>query len=294
MDSENSEANALPLVSSVLHPTDFSTASEEAFAHALAIAQIRQTEFTILHVGSETDAEKAHKRFPGVRETLEHWGLLKPDSPGSAVLDELNIQVNKITLHGSDPGLETLRYLADNPVDLIVLATEGRAGLPRWIVPSVAETLARSSRTMSLFVPHGVKRAPVSLAGGILSVHNILVPVDHQPHPGAALEFARRAAEAIGDGVVTITLLHVGDAHFPAQRLENGPNWSWRVKTCAGDAVAQIIKTANEVQAELIVMTTTGHNGVLDVLRGSTTEQVLRGSPCPLLAVPARFSTQDS
>jgi len=89
-------------------------------------------------------------------------------------------------------------------------------------------------------------------------------------------------------------LLHVGDAHFPAQRLENGPNWSWRVKTCAGDSVAQIIKTANEIQAELIVMTTTGHNGVLDVLRGSTTEQVLRRSPCPLLAVPARFSTQDS
>jgi nucleotide-binding universal stress UspA family protein len=147
---------------------------------------------------------------------------------------------------------------------------------------------------MSLFVPHGVKRAPVSLAGGILSVHNILVPVDHHPHPGTALEFARRAAEAIGDGVVTITLLHVGDAHFPAQRLENGPNWSWRVKTCAGDSVAQIIKTANEIQAELIVMTTTGHNGVLDVLRGSTTEQVLRRSPCPLLAVPARFSTQDS
>lgn len=288
MDSATS--NALPLVSSVLHPTDFSAASEQAFAHALAIAQLRQTEFTILHVGAEKDAEKAWARFPRVRETLEHWGLLKPESPGSAVLDELNIRVNKVTLHGSDPGLETLRYLDKNPADLIVLATEGRAGLPRWIEPSVAETLARSCRTMSLFVPRGAKRAPVSLADGILSLHNILVPVDHHPHPGASLEFARRAAEAIGAGVVTITLLHVGDVHFPAQRLENGPKWSWRVKTCAGDAVEQIVKTADEVEAELIVMTTAGHNGVLDVLRGSTTEQVLRRSPCPLLAVPDRYS----
>jgi nucleotide-binding universal stress UspA family protein len=290
MDSEKKDSNELPLVSSVLLPTDFSPASEEAFAHALAIANIRQTELTILHVGSEQDAEKARMRFPRVRETLERWGLLQPSSPGAAVLDELNIKVKKVTLHGTDPGLETLRYLKDHPVDLIVLATEGRAGLPRWIEPSIAETLARSSRTMSLFVPHGAKRAPVSMAGGILSVRNILVPVDHQPQPLAALEFARRAAEQVGDGIVTITLLHVGDDHFPAQRLENGPKWSWRVKTCAGDAVTQIIKAANEVQAELIVMTTTGHNGVLDVLRGSTTEQVLRRSPCPLLAVPDRYS----
>jgi nucleotide-binding universal stress UspA family protein len=186
-------SNALPLVSSVLHPTDFSAASEQAFAHALAIAQIRQTEFTILHVGDENDAEKAWTRFPTVHKTLEHWGLLKPGSPDSAVLDELNIRVKNVTIRGSDPGVETLRYLAKHPVDLIVLATEGRAGLPRWIEPSVAESLARSSRTMSLFVPSGVQRAPVSLAGGLLRLHNILVPVDHDPHPGASRSLKVRA-----------------------------------------------------------------------------------------------------
>jgi len=34
------------------------------------------------------------------------------------------------------------------------------------------------------------------------------------------------------------------------------------------------------------VMSTAGHEGFLDALRGSVTEQVLRHSPCPLLAVP--------
>jgi nucleotide-binding universal stress UspA family protein len=193
-------SNALPLVSSVLHPTDFSAASEQAFAHALAIAQIRQTEFTILHVGDENDAEKAWTRFPTVHKTLEHWGLLKPGSPDSAVLDELNIRVKNVTIRGSDPGVETLRYLAKHPVDLIVLATEGRAGLPRWTEPSVAESLARSSRTMSLFVPSGVQRAPVSLAGGLLRLHNILVPVDHDPHPGASRSLKVRAPVCASDG----------------------------------------------------------------------------------------------
>jgi hypothetical protein len=33
----------IPLVGSVLHPTDFFEASNQAFAHALAISVIRQT-----------------------------------------------------------------------------------------------------------------------------------------------------------------------------------------------------------------------------------------------------------
>jgi nucleotide-binding universal stress UspA family protein len=33
-------------------------------------------------------------------------------------------------------------------------------------------------------------------------------------------------------------------------------------------------------------MTTKGHDSVLDFLRGSTTERVLQGARCPLLAIP--------
>jgi nucleotide-binding universal stress UspA family protein len=34
-------------------------------------------------------------------------------------------------------------------------------------------------------------------------------------------------------------------------------------------------------------MATEGHEGILDALRGSVTEQVVRRAPCPVLAVPA-------
>ena len=50
--------------------------------------------------------------------------------------------------------------------------------------------------------------------------------------------------------------------------------------------VEEIIEAANEISADLIVMMTVGHEGILDTLRGSTSEQVLRHAPCPLLAVP--------
>jgi hypothetical protein len=43
--------------------------------------------------------------------------------------------------------------------------------------------------------------------------------------------------------------------------------------------------------ADLIAMLTAGHEGVVDALRGSTSEQILRHSPCPVLAVPDAWVT---
>jgi nucleotide-binding universal stress UspA family protein len=47
------------------------------------------------------------------------------------------------------------------------------------------------------------------------------------------------------------------------------------------------VDDATEQPADLIAMATEGHKGFLDVLRGSTTERVLRDARCPVLAVPA-------
>ena len=65
------------------------------------------------------------------------------------------------------------------------------------------------------------------------------------------------------------------------------PGWSWSRIQQHGDVVETIRAAAVETQADLIVMVTAGHEGILDALRGSTTEQVLRHAPCPVLAVPA-------
>ncbi|MGI9202494.1 MAG: universal stress protein, partial [Woeseiaceae bacterium] len=94
----NNTAAAIPLVRSVLHPTDFSPASDRAFAHALAIALLRQTDFTILHVGPENASDADWSRFPSVRQTLERWGLLDAGSPRSAVMDDLQVRVKKVAI----------------------------------------------------------------------------------------------------------------------------------------------------------------------------------------------------
>ncbi len=280
---------ATPLVESVLHPTnlDFSQASERAFAHALAIALLGETEFTILHVGPEHGSDVEWKNYPSVRQTIERWGLLEPGSPESAVFDEFRVKVRKMALRSRNPVKATAGFLDHEPTDLIVLATEGREGAASWFNRSNAEAIARWSRTMTLFVPTDSKRNLVSLKDGKRSLKNILVPVDWQPDCTGALEFARRTAEILGDGKVTITLLHVGASQPIIPALEEGAKWSWQVEKLQGEPVEEILSAADKNVADLIVMATAGHEGVLDVLRGSITEQVLRKAPCPLLAIPA-------
>jgi nucleotide-binding universal stress UspA family protein len=278
--------DSVPFIESVVHATDFSPANERAFAHALAIAAIRRARFTILHVGTERDA--SWQRFPRVRAVLERWGLLAPGSSQADVAEKLGVRVTKTSIASRFPALAIANFLADAPADLLVISTEGRDGAARWLHGSVAEAMARWSRTMTLFVPKAVDRSIVSPTDGHLTLNNILIPVDRTPDASAAVQFATRAAAIIGDGHVTITLLYVGNEFdMPRLRTEDGDGWSFARLCRNGDPIAEIAAAAEAVRAELIVMPTAGRSGVFEALKGSTTERVLRRARCPLLAVPA-------
>jgi nucleotide-binding universal stress UspA family protein len=54
-----------------------------------------------------------------------------------------------------------------------------------------------------------------------------------------------------------------------------------------GTVVEEILKTAREISADLIVMGSHGHGPVYNLLVGSVTEGVLKSGQCPLLLVPA-------
>ena len=275
-----------PFIETVVHPTDLSPASERAFAHALAVAVMRRARLRILHVTA--DDRPAWDEFPAVRATLERWGLLRPGSPRSAVFDELGVTLTKRSIPGSSPARAVVDYLDEAPADLLVVATEGRDGRAQWLHGSVAEAMARRSRTMTLFVPAQADRTFVSLGDGTLTLNNLLIPVDRTPDAAAAIEFARRVAEIGGDGKTTISLLHVGaEKDMPRVEAVDGDRWTFAHMRREGEPVAEILAAAELVGADLIVMPTAGRAGVFEVLRGSTTERVVRQARCPLLAVPA-------
>ena len=264
---------------SIVHPTDFSSASLDAFAHALRIAVAARSLLHILHVeGGERDPDM--DRFPRVREMLAQWRMIDADATRAAVAEGLGVKVVKATIESKSPVRGISAYAERHACDLLALMTHSRRGLQRWLEGSVAEVAARATRAPTLFLREGQKGF-VNRETGAVSLDVVLMPVDASVSPLAAFRRIADIAHAI-EPSVKIQLLHVGaelpifEGLLPHVELREGP------------VVETILSYAQEIGADLIAMPTSGRHGLLDALRGSTTEQALHDSPCPVLAVPAK------
>jgi hypothetical protein len=117
-------------------------------------------------------------------------------------------------------------------------------------------------------------------------MEHILIPVDHEPDSGAAVDAGLRALTAYGSGKSRLTLLHVGvGSKFPKVEIAED-TWTVQRVVREGSPAAEILTVANESGADLIIMVTAGTHGWMDAIRGSTTEQVIRETKCPVLAMP--------
>ncbi|MGI9516300.1 MAG: universal stress protein [Pirellulaceae bacterium] len=273
----------------ILHPTDFSEASQLAFAHALAVAVANQANLTIMHVTSDPENVVPWHEFPSVRKTLESWGYLEPGSARHDVSKKLGVRVQKTVGVGDNVVTGILKFLEVNLIDMIVLATEEEAGVPGWLRTQVAVPVAEKSHKPTLFVRSGAKRSSIDPRTGDSSLNHVLVPVDHQPDSAPVMNRVMQAMHQFGGNDANVTLLYVGpEERFPQIDLPNKGNFKWiRRSVDSGNPAKAIVDIADEIAADLIAMVTEGRQGLLDVLRGSTSQQVLRRAPCPLFTLPA-------
>jgi len=274
----------------IFHPSDFSPASEVAFAHALKIALHAKAKLDLMHVEPELEAEKPYwPDFPAVRSTLARWGVL-PKGTSPQDVAKTGLRVRKILKASADPVAAMLRHFRKYPPDLIVLATHQRDGLARWLNRGVAEPLARRSEAMTLFVPH-TGRGFVSMENGAVTLTRILIPIEHVRHPQTALRRALLLARGLDCIAGEFRLIHVGNpGTAPRIALTEQGGWSYEIVVRQGDVVGQILEEEADWHPDLVVLATQGHMDFLDTLRGSTTERVLRGVHCPVLAIPVQGS----
>ncbi len=59
-------------------------------------------------------------------------------------------------------------------------------------------------------------------------------------------------------------------------------------KAVDGSPATEIVRRAQQINADLIVMGTHGHGGLAHAVLGSVTERVLHKAHCPVLVVPVR------
>lgn len=203
------------------------------------------------------------------------------------MFEKTGVFVEKVVAVHDTPLRSILLFLEHHPAELIVLATHQFKEPVRWLKNLVAEPIGRASSEMTLLVPQGIEGF-VSNRDGTVRLKRILIPIDHHPDPQRAIDAASALAGALDCVNCLFTLVHVGDPHhMPVANIPTHERWEWAKVICHGDVVKEILELEREHSVDLIVMTTQGHDGFLDALRGSMTEQVLRGGRWPLLAIPA-------
>jgi nucleotide-binding universal stress UspA family protein len=270
------------IIRSILHPTDLSQLSGSAFAHALRIGVAARSKLKLLHVDPHEGGEAI--TFPNVGKLLVQWGLPEKHNSESIIAKTLGLEVENISFMGNDPARDVVVFLHQHSHDLVVMATHGRDGIDRWLKGSVSEDIFRHAPTPTLFITHNT-RGFVSPVSGDVRLRRMLVPVDFSPQPSPAIDFIQKFGQLLIGANVTIYPVHVGRSAPPVDAsllLSDLPPVILRT----GDVVQSIVDAALEYDVDLIGMPTAGHHGIFDVLRGSTTERVIRHAPCPVFAVP--------
>jgi nucleotide-binding universal stress UspA family protein len=267
----------------IVHATDLQRTSDGAFQHALRIAVAERAHLRLVHIHDRQHEAAAHLAdFPHVRETLARWGLLPAGAATADVADKLGLEVSKAEATASQPEMGLGRLLAKAAPQLVVLGTRALGGLDHLRQGSFSEALARHTHAPVLFVPEGA-RGFVGADDGAVRLANVLFPVAAQPSPAVAVLAGLRLIDALG-AAAQAHVLHVGaEGSMPQHRLDTGRPHAELVRQ--GPLVDTIVEVAEEVDADLIVMATQGHDSLVDALRGSTTEQVLRRAARPLLSV---------
>jgi len=142
-----------------------------------------------------------------------------------------------------------------------------------------------------------------------MSRPTILCPVDFSVASRGALRYAIAVAEYFGARLSVLTIndsllteaadLHMGAAwlvsqserdlrRFIAQAVDGkAKDIEVDVHVATGKAAEEILRRAQEDEADLIVMSSRGNSGVRKLFFGATTERVLRETRFPVLVTPA-------
>ena len=139
----------------------------------------------------------------------------------------------------------------------------------------------------------------------MLSIQTILHPTDFSECSGHALQLACSLARDHGARLIVLHVMPVPlvqekrlyreEMTSELNRL-GAPEAQVRVehRLEEGDAATQILRVAQEMGCDLIVLGTHGRTGLGRLLMGSVAEQVLRTASCPVLTVRTPFPPSEA
>jgi len=293
-------------IQQILCAVDLSGASADAAAQAIALARWCHARITALHV-----CEPVFAPVPGLPPPDERIGdqerAVATECVAALFARAAADDLVDVLVDTGSPATCILHRADALAADVIVMATHGASGFQHLLLGSVTEKVLRRARCGVLTVPP-LARSPLPRP-----FTRILCPVDFSDPSLFALEAAASLARASSAG---LTLVHVVEWPWhepPAPSPDDVPQpqaaalaefrryveatASTRLETLAADLAldpspvvsiahgkpyVEILRVAADT-ADLIVIGVHGRNVVDMTLFGSTTNQLVRRAPCPVL-----------
>ncbi len=232
---------------------------------------------------------------------------------GEAV-GQFAVQVS-CSLKSGTPAEQILRVLRSRSApELVVVGTQGRKGLKRLLIGSVAEEVIRHSRRPVMVIGPAARELNRDVFGH--KHWKILVPTDLGKNSRAAEQYALSLAKRIG---ARITLYHclwdtinaiivnaaysgmaaynldavIADSHDNAVESmkrkaglfqKHGVSCDFKVEEISRPSLCAVHEEA-ERGYSIVIMGTHGRNAVLNAFFGSTARETILNSPIPVIVV---------
>jgi len=296
----------------ILCATDFSDFSNHTINYGVALAKEFEGRLFVCHV-IDLSSVAMYGEFQ-----------LDPVGQQNRIMEDANAQLENLTrdqpvaweplITVGKPADEISRAVEEKDINLVITATHGRSGLKRLILGSVTERLMRTL-TCPLLVVRDPENDFVSAEDYEIKLQKILVGCDFSPDSGQAFNHALSLAQEFQ---AELHLAHVieppaqsdlfkGETAVSGEIQEDyrnlfmqklkemvpGEAGNWctpQTSLLEGQPYEELVNYAESNDIDMIVLGVRGHGLVKTLFLGSTTDRVVRKSPCPVLSVSSKVS----
>jgi len=293
--------------SNILCATDFSEFTETVVAYGVAMAGRFDATLSICHV---IDLPTISAYGEAVFDPLEYQQRFMDTARHEInnLLNDAPVDYQALVTLGNTSD-EIARQAHDHGVDLVITATHGRSGLKRFFLGSVTERLMRVLPCPLLILRGSEERAD-PYTPRQFPFKKILVGCDFSTDANLALEYSLSMAQEFESelhlvhviepsGYKNLFKLPQGSGEKIKQDLydmikeklnslvpEDALDWiRLDTRLLAGKPYAELVRYARMNDIDLIALGIRGHGMVEELLVGSTTDRVIRQSPCPVLSI---------
>lgn len=298
-------------INKVLVPVDFSPASTLAVNHGVALARKFRAKLSLLHV-VETPTALLYTFPSGVekveRQRAEQAEKMLPILVGPEDQDDLDV---KFLVKIGDVQEMIENAVHDENAGVVVMGTHGRSLFGRLLIGSITQGLLRRLGVPILTVCH-VSRP--------LEFRRILFGTDLGSGSDIAFDFALQLAKTADSALVVAHTIDkrpavtyetpevkavFDDEHEQAVRHARNRFAEFEAKASAqevqiecvlgqGDAAASLVRIADEVVADLMILALRERSVVSRTLLGTVAEPVIRNAHVPVFSVPVDAEVADA